>query len=71
MIGRLLDEAGTPNLHWDRAYSDERTNRELRAVLYGLAIPADRRAFDISTEVQALITSDDFETNELARERLR
>jgi hypothetical protein len=53
------------------ARSNERANRELRAVLSDLDIPADRRAFDISTEVQALITSDDFETNELARERLR
>ena len=70
-IGRLLDEAGTPTNHTDRAISDERTNRELRAVLHALAIPADRRAFDINAEVQALVTSDDFETDALARERLR
>ena len=70
-IGRLLDEASTPNLHTDSAVSDERTNRELRAVLNALDIPADRRAFDINTEVQGLVTSDEFETNDLARERLR
>ena len=70
-IGRLLDEASTPNIHRDRACSDERTKRELRAVLNALVIPADRRAFDINTEVQALVTSDKFETDDLARERLR
>jgi hypothetical protein len=70
-IGRLLDEAGTPTIHRDRAVSDDRSNRELRAVLSALAIAADRRAFDINAEVQALVTSDDFETNDLARERLR
>lgn len=70
-IGRLLDEAGTPNLRGDRAHSDERTNCELRAVLSALDTPADRRAFEINTEVQALVTSHDFETNGLARERLR
>jgi len=53
------------------AFSDERTNRELRAVLHALNIPTDRRAFDINTDVQALVTSDDFETNALGRERLR
>lgn len=68
--GRLLGEAGTLDIHADRALSDERTNRELRAVLSALNTPADRRAFDINTEVQALVTSDDFETNALARERL-
>jgi hypothetical protein len=70
-IGRLLDEASTPTINRDRAYSDERTNRELRAVLSVLSTPADRRAFDINAEVQALVTSDDFATNDLARERLR
>jgi len=71
-IGRVLDEAGTTDVHhWDPANSNERTNRELRAVLSDLGIPADRRAFDISAEVQALIASDDFERNGLARERLR
>jgi len=70
-IGRLLDEAGTRSIHRDRAFSDERTNRELRAVLNALDIPADRCAFDVNTEVQALVNSDDFETNDLARERLR
>jgi hypothetical protein len=70
-IGRLLDEASTPSIHRDRAYSDERTSRELRALLSALGIPADRRAFDINSEVQALVASDDFETNDLARERLR
>lgn len=70
-VGRLLDEAGTSTIQTDRAFSDERTNRELRAVLCALAIPADRRAFDINAEVQTLVTSDDFETNDLARERLR
>lgn len=70
-IGRLLDEARTPNINTNRGYSDERTNRELRAVLFALDTPADRRAFEINTEVQALVTSDDFETNDLAHERLR
>jgi hypothetical protein len=70
-IGRLLDEAGTPSIYMDRAFGDERTNRELRAVLSALDIPADRRAFDINTEVQGLVTSDEFESNDLARERLR
>ncbi len=70
-IGRLLDEASTPSIHRDRAFSDERTNRELRAVLSALGTPADRPAFDVNTEVQALVNSDDFETNNLARERLR
>lgn len=70
-IGRLFDEASTPNIHRDLPYSDERTNRELHAVLNALDPPADRRAFDINIEVQALVTSDDFETNDLARERLR
>jgi len=70
-IGRLLDEASTPINHTGRGISDERTNRERRTVLHALAIPADRRAFDISAEVQTLATSDDFETNDLARERLR
>ena len=70
-IGRLLDEASTPTIHRDRAYSDERTNRELRAVLSALGTRADRRAFDINADVQALVTSDDFETNDLARERVR
>ena len=70
-IGRLLDDAGTPTIYRDGTFSDERTNRELRAVLHALDIPADRRAFEINAEVQALITSDDFETNDLARERLR
>ena len=70
-IGRLLDEAGTPNIHRDPAFSDERTNRELRAVLSALGTPADRRAFDVNTEVQALVNSDGFETNDLAHERLR
>ena len=70
-IGRLLDEASTPNIHRGRAYSDECTNRELRAVLNALDIPADRRAFDINTEVQGLVASDEFEPNDLARERLR
>ena len=70
-IGRLLDEASTPSIHRDRASSDECTNRELRAVLNALDIPADRRSFDINTEVQGLVTSDEFETNDLARERLR
>ena len=70
-IGRLLDEASTPTIHRDRAHSDERTNRELRALLSALAIPANRRAFDINAEVQALVTSDDFEANDFARERLR
>jgi hypothetical protein len=71
MIGRFLDEASTPHIHRNQAYSDERTNRELRAVLHALGTPADRGAFDINTEVQALLTSADFETNDLARERLR
>lgn len=70
-IGRLLDEASTPTIHRDRAVSDDRTHRELRAVLSALDMPADRRAFDIRTEVQALVTSDGFETNDLAHERLR
>ena len=52
-IGRLLDEASTPNNQTGHAISDERTNRDLRAVLHALAIPADRRAFDINTDVQA------------------
>jgi hypothetical protein len=69
-IGRLLDEASTPTIHTDLAYSDERTNCELRAVLHALKTPADRRAFDINAEVQALVTSDDFETNDPTRERL-
>ena len=67
----LLDEASTPNIHRDRTYSDERTNRELLAVLRALGTPADRRAFDVKAEVQALVTSDDFKTNDLTRERLR
>lgn len=70
-IGRLLDEAITPNSHTRRAFSAERTNRDLRAILHALDIPADRRAFDINSDVQALITSDDFETDDLVRERLR
>ena len=70
-IGRFLDEASMPSIHRNQVYSDDRTNRELRAVLNALDIPADRRAFDISTEVQALVTSRDFKTNDLARERLR
>ena len=70
-IGRLLDEASSPSICVERAQSDERTNRELRAVLHTLDTPADRSAFDINTEVQALITSEDFETDVLTRERLR
>ena len=70
-IGRLLDEAGTPSICAERASSDERTNRELRAVLYALDTSTDRRAFDINADVQALITSDDFATNDFTRERLR
>lgn len=70
-IGRLLDETRTGSIHMDRAFRDERTNRELRAVLSALDIPADRRAFDINTEMQGLVTSDEFESNDLARERLR
>jgi hypothetical protein len=50
---------------------DERTNRELRAVLSALDLPTDRRAFDINTEVHPLVTSADLEPNDLARERLR
>jgi hypothetical protein len=70
-IGRLLDEAGTPSISAEQVPSVEHTNRELRAVLGDLDIPTDRRAFDINTEVQALVTADDFATNDLARERLR
>lgn len=70
-IGRLLDEASTQSICAERARSDERTNLELRAVLSALDAPTDRRAFDINTEVQGLLTSADFETNEIARERLR
>jgi hypothetical protein len=70
-IGRLLDEAGTRSICTERARSYERTNRELRGVLSALDTPADRRAFDINAEVQTLITSEDFETNDLVRERLR
>lgn len=42
-----------PNIHTERAYSDERTNRELRAVLHGLDIPTDRRAFDMKHKRRA------------------
>ena len=70
-IGRLLDEASTPTIHRNRAYSDERTNRELRTVLSALGTPIHRRAFDINTEVQGLVTSGAFKTNDLTRERLR
>ena len=70
-IGRLLDEAGTPSIRPESAHSDERTNRELRGVLSALATPADRRAFDINAEVQALLASDNLETDALTRERLR
>ena len=70
-IGRLLDDARTPNSQTGRSIRDERTYRDLRAVLSALDIPPDCRAFDINTQVQALVTSDDFETNDLARERLR
>jgi hypothetical protein len=70
-IGRLLDEASAPGVHARRAQSDERTNCELRAVLGTLGLPPDRRAFDINADVQRIVASDDFETNDLARERLR
>jgi hypothetical protein len=69
-IVRLLDEASTPSIHADRAHSDERTNRELRGVLSALDIPADRRAFDVTTDVQGLVMFGDLEANDLARERL-
>ena len=52
-IGRFLDEAGPPSIHRAHLFSDERTNRELRAVLFTVDIPTDRRAFDINTDVQA------------------
>lgn len=45
-IGRLLDETGTPNVHTDRGYSDERTNRKLRVVVNALDIPADGKTAD-------------------------
>lgn len=70
-IGRLLDEASTQSICAERTRSDERTNLELRAVLSALDAPTDRRAFDINTEVHALLTSVDFKANEIARERLR
>jgi len=70
-IGRLLDEAGRPNVRQGRVESNERTSRELHAALSALGIPTDRRAFDLSAEVQAVVNAADFGTNDLARERLR
>ena len=70
-IGRLLDEGGTRGICAERAPSDERTNRDLRAVLNALALPADRRAFDVNTDVQTLVASEEFKMNDVTRERLR